>query len=84
MFSTFYKFSRNWSDVMLMMRLRGEQLYSLIGRRVGEEHLDEALARGQRGDPDLAPSGQLGAGGLGLAEMGTRSMSSPSGSRMRR
>ena len=29
--STFYKFSRNWCDVMLMIRLRGSRLQALIG-----------------------------------------------------
>ena len=32
-FSTFRTFAHNWSDVMLMMRLKGERLQRLIGRR---------------------------------------------------
>jgi KDO2-lipid IV(A) lauroyltransferase len=45
-FSTFYKYSRNWVDVMMMMRLRGEHLNSLIGRRIGAEYLERAMAGG--------------------------------------
>jgi KDO2-lipid IV(A) lauroyltransferase len=71
-FSTFYKFSRNWCDVMLMIRLRGERLNSLIGRRVGGNHLEEALARGN-GAILISPHlGNWELGGLGLAEMGCR------------
>lgn len=68
--STFYKFSRNWTDVMLMMRLRGKRLDTLIGRRVGKEHLDRALADGC-GAILISPHlGNWELGGLGLAEMG--------------
>jgi KDO2-lipid IV(A) lauroyltransferase len=71
-FSTFYKFSRNWCDVMLMIRLRGERLNSLIGRRVGGNHLEEALACGN-GAILISPHlGNWELGGLGLAEMGCR------------
>ena len=71
-FLTFYKFSRNWSDVMLMIRLRGERLNSLIGRRVGGKHLEEALARGN-GAILISPHlGNWELGGLVLAEMGYR------------
>jgi len=69
-FSTFYKFSLNWTDVMLMIRLRGEKLNSLIGRRVGKEHLDAAMARGC-GAILISPHlGNWELGGLGLVEMG--------------
>jgi len=68
--ATFYKFSRNWTDVMLMMRLRGQKLDALIGRRVGKEYLDEALAKGH-GAILISPHlGNWELGGLGLAEMG--------------
>jgi KDO2-lipid IV(A) lauroyltransferase len=68
--ATFYKFSRNWTDVMLMMRLRGKRLDALIGRRVGKEHLDRALADGC-GAILISPHlGNWELGGLGLAEMG--------------
>lgn len=69
-FATFYKFSLNWTDVMLMIRLRGEKLFSLIGRRVGREHLDAALAQG-KGAILISPHlGNWELGGLGLADLG--------------
>lgn len=69
-FSTFYKYSRNWVDVMLMMRLRGADLNSLIGRRVGAGLLEEAMARGN-GAILISPHlGNWELGGLGLADMG--------------
>jgi Kdo2-lipid IVA lauroyltransferase/acyltransferase len=68
--ATFYKFSLNWTDVMLMIRLRGEKLFSLIGRRIGREHLDAALARG-KGAILISPHlGNWELGGLGLADLG--------------
>lgn len=68
--ATFYKFSRNWTDVMLMMRLRGEKLDALIGRRIGKQHLDAAMAQGH-GAILISPHlGNWELGGLGLAEMG--------------
>jgi KDO2-lipid IV(A) lauroyltransferase len=70
--STFYKYSRNWVDVMLMMRLRGERLNSMIGRRMGAEHLERAMARGS-GAILISPHlGNWELGGLGLADMGYR------------
>jgi len=69
-FSTFYKFARNWVDIMLMMRLHGAGLDRLIGRRVGGCHLEEAMARGN-GAILISPHlGNWELGGLGLAEMG--------------
>jgi KDO2-lipid IV(A) lauroyltransferase len=69
-FATFYKFSRNWADVMLMTRLRGELLNSLIGRREGANYLEEALAQGN-GAILISPHlGNWELGGLGLADMG--------------
>jgi KDO2-lipid IV(A) lauroyltransferase len=68
--STFYKFSLNWTDIMLMIRLRGEELDALIGRREGKEHLEAALARGH-GAILISPHlGNWELGGLGLADMG--------------
>lgn len=68
--STFYKFSLNWTDIMLMIRLRGKKLDALIGRRVGGEHLDEALAQGN-GAILISPHlGNWELGGLGLADQG--------------
>lgn len=69
-FSTIYKYSLNWTDVMLMIRLRGRRLDALIGRRVGKEHLDAAMSAG-RGAILISPHlGNWELGGLGLAEMG--------------
>jgi KDO2-lipid IV(A) lauroyltransferase len=71
-FSTFYKFARNWVDILLMMRWRGSRLDLLIGRRAGGNHLDEAVARGN-GAILISPHlGNWELGGLGLAEMGYR------------
>jgi Kdo2-lipid IVA lauroyltransferase/acyltransferase len=68
--STYYKFARNWPDVMLMMRLRGEKLFRLIGRRSSGAPLDEALARGN-GAILISPHlGNWELGGLGLADLG--------------
>lgn len=69
-FATYYKFARNWCDVMLMMRLRGTQLDRLIGRRTSGRALDEALAAGC-GAILISPHlGNWELGGLGLADMG--------------
>lgn len=68
--STYYKFARNWPDVMLMMRLRGDELFRLIGRRSSGAPLDEALARGN-GAILISPHlGNWELGGLGLADLG--------------
>jgi KDO2-lipid IV(A) lauroyltransferase len=70
--STFYKYSRNWVDVMLMMRLRGDRLNSMIGRRTGADHLERAMARGS-GAILISPHlGNWELGGLGLADIGYR------------
>jgi KDO2-lipid IV(A) lauroyltransferase len=67
---TFYKFARNWTDIMLTMRLRGERLFALIGRTSDDRPLTEALARG-RGAILCAPHlGNWELGGLGLADRG--------------
>ncbi|MSM41005.1 MAG: acyltransferase [Geobacter sp.] len=68
--STFYKYGRNWTDVMLMMRLKGEKLFSLIGRKSSSAPLDEALAAGT-GAILISPHlGNWELGGLGLADLG--------------
>ncbi|WP_243373151.1 lysophospholipid acyltransferase family protein [Geotalea sp. SG265] len=68
--ATYYKFARNWCDVMLMMRWRGAKLQSLIGRRSSGKALDEALAAGN-GAILISPHlGNWELGGLGLADMG--------------
>ncbi len=70
--SAFYKYSRNWVDVMLMMRVRGDRLNALIGRRAGAEHLREAMERGN-GAILISPHlGNWELGGLGLADLGYR------------
>jgi predicted LPLAT superfamily acyltransferase len=47
-FSTFRMFGHNWCDVMLLMRLKGEKLQAMIGRRSSCLLLDQALATGIR------------------------------------
>ncbi|MBK5276271.1 MAG: lysophospholipid acyltransferase family protein [Desulfuromonadales bacterium] len=69
-FSTFRMFSHNWCDEMLLMRLRGEKLQAMIGRRSSSVTLDQALAAGSGA---ILVSPHLGGwelGGLGLADMG--------------
>jgi len=71
-FFTFYKFARNWTDVMLMIRLSGSRLDRLIGRRTSSRPLDEALAAG-KGAILVSPHlGNWELGGLGLAAKGYR------------
>ncbi|MCE1227342.1 MAG: lysophospholipid acyltransferase family protein [Geobacteraceae bacterium] len=68
--STFYKFSRNWCDVMLMIRLRGSRLQALIGQRSSGHPLEDALAKGS-GAILISPHfGNWELGGLGLADLG--------------
>ncbi|MHB8121528.1 MAG: lysophospholipid acyltransferase family protein [Desulfuromonadaceae bacterium] len=69
-FSTFCMFGRNWCDVMLMMRLRGEKLQSMIGRRSSSEPLDQALAAGTGAILVSPHLGNWELGGLGLADLG--------------
>lgn len=71
-FATFYKFSRNWCDVMLMMRLRGPRLLRLVGRRTSEKPLDDALSAGKGAILISIHLGNWELGGLGLAEKGYR------------
>ena len=69
-FSTFCKFSRNWCDVMLMMRLKGDKLQALIGRRSSCAPLDDALAAGNGAILVSPHLGNWELGGLGLADLG--------------
>lgn len=69
-FSTFCKFADNWCDVMLLMRLKGEKLQALIGRRSSSAILDQALAAGSGAIMVSAHLGNWELGGLGLADMG--------------
>lgn len=71
-FSTFYKYSLNWCDVLLMMRLHGKRLFSLVGREQGAGILDRVLAEG-KGAILISPHlGNWELGGLGLADRGFR------------
>jgi len=71
-FTTFYKFSRNWTDIMLMMRISGPRLDALIGQRSSSRPLDDALAAGN-GAILISPHlGNWELGGLGLAAQGYR------------
>lgn len=69
-FSTFCKFADNWCDVMLLMRLKGEKLQALIGRRSSSTTLDQALAAGSGAIMVSAHLGNWELGGLGLADLG--------------
>ncbi|MBI1921163.1 MAG: lysophospholipid acyltransferase family protein [Geobacter sp.] len=71
-FSTYYKYARNWADVLLMSRLEGEELESLIGRKTGGEHLEEALARGNGAILITPHFGNWELGGLALADRSVR------------
>jgi KDO2-lipid IV(A) lauroyltransferase len=69
-FSTFRKFSHTWCDEMLLMRLRGDELLALIGRRSSSDTLDHALAAGSGAILVSPHLGNWELGGLGLAELG--------------
>jgi len=69
-FATFYKFGRNWADIMLMMRLSGKRLDAMFGRVAGGERLHDVLARGN-GAILISPHlGNWELGGVGLVERG--------------
>lgn len=70
--STFYKYCRNWADVMLMIRLHGDRLQNLIGRRSVQKPLDDALAAGTGAILVSPHLGNWELGGLGLADLGYR------------
>ncbi len=68
-FCTFYKFARNWCDVMLMVGVTDSRLQALIGRRSSAKPLDDALSAGNGA---LLVSPHLGnweLGGLGLGDL---------------
>ncbi|HEX9023492.1 MAG TPA: lysophospholipid acyltransferase family protein [Geobacteraceae bacterium] len=68
--TTFYKFSLDWTDIVLMMRFKGRQFDTLIGRRTSSRPLDDALAAGT-GAILISPHlGNWELGGLGLAAKG--------------
>lgn len=68
--SAYYKYARNWCDVMLMMRLSGRKLQALIGRRSSQSPLDDALAAGTGAILVSPHLGNWELGGLGLADLG--------------
>ena len=68
--STLYKFSLNWCDIMLLMRLTGPRLHALISRHASARPMDDALAAGT-GAILISPHlGNWELGGLGLADLG--------------
>lgn len=69
-FSTFRRFSHNWCDEMLLMRLRGGKLQAMIGRRSSSETLDKALVAGNGAILVSPHLGNWELGGLGLADLG--------------
>jgi len=69
-FSTFRKFSHNWCDEMLLMRISGDKLQAMIGRRSSSDTLDQALAAGTGAILVSPHLGSWELGGLGLADMG--------------
>ena len=68
--SSYYKFARNWCDIMLMMGLSGPRLQSLVGRRGDSKPMDDALAAGTGAILVSAHLGNWELGGLGLADLG--------------
>ncbi len=68
--SAFYKYSRNWTDIMLMTRLQGEQLFRLLGNSSDSGPLDAALAAGTGAILVSPHLGNWELGGLGMAAMG--------------
>lgn len=68
--STLYKFSLNWCDIMLLMRLTGPRLHALISSHASARPMEEALAAGT-GAILISPHlGNWELGGLGLADLG--------------
>ena len=68
--SSYYKFARNWCDIMLMMGLSGPGLQSLVGRRGDSKPMDDALAAGTGAILVSPHLGNWELGGLGLADLG--------------
>jgi len=68
--SSYYKFARNWCDIMLMTRLSGPRLHALVGRRSDSKPLDDALAAGSGAILVSPHLGNWELGGLGLADLG--------------
>jgi KDO2-lipid IV(A) lauroyltransferase len=72
MMRTYYHYSLNWMDVMLMIRLRGERLFRLFGNRSSSKPLDDALTAGNGAILVSPHLGNWELGGLGMAERGHR------------
>ncbi|MBT0663349.1 lysophospholipid acyltransferase family protein [Geobacter pelophilus] len=71
-FSSYCHYARNWTDIMRMIRLRGERLQAMIGRRSDPRPMEEALAN-KTGAILISPHfGNWELGGLGLADLGYR------------
>jgi Kdo2-lipid IVA lauroyltransferase/acyltransferase len=68
--SSYYKFARNWCDIMLMTRLSGKALHSLIRRSSDSKPMDDALAAGTGAILVSPHLGNWELGGLGLADLG--------------
>lgn len=68
--SSYYKFARNWCDIMLMTRLSGPGLHALIGRRGDSKPMDDALTAGTGAILVSPHLGNWELGGLGLADLG--------------
>ncbi|ACD95923.1 lysophospholipid acyltransferase family protein [Trichlorobacter lovleyi] len=68
--ASYYKYARNWCDVMLMIQLRGDRLQALIGQRSSGKALDDALAKGSGAILVSPHFGNWELGGLGLADLG--------------
>jgi len=68
--SSYYKFARNWCDIMLMNRLSGPRLQALVGRRSDSRPMDDALAAGTGAILVSPHLGNWELGGLGLADQG--------------
>jgi len=68
--SSYYKFARNWCDIMLMTRLSGPKLHSLVGRKSDSKPMDDALAAGTGAILVSPHLGNWELGGLGLADLG--------------
>ncbi|MDO9067547.1 MAG: lysophospholipid acyltransferase family protein [Deltaproteobacteria bacterium] len=68
--SSYYKFARNWCDIMLMTGLSGAGLRALVGRCSDSKPMDEALAIGTGAILVSPHLGNWELGGLGLADLG--------------
>ncbi|MFA7060871.1 MAG: lysophospholipid acyltransferase family protein [Pedobacter sp.] len=68
--SSYYKFARNWCDIMLMTRLSGAGLQALVGRRSDSKPMDDALVAGTGAILVSPHLGNWELGGLGLADLG--------------